>query len=279
MIRTAIAAALMLAAPTLAIAPAQAEVIETSETHFVTRHTVDIATDSKALWLKLIVPGEWWNDAHTWSADAKNMTLTPQAGGCFCERIPAKDGVRTFGLEGSVQHMVVVQSVPYNVLRMRGGLGPLQSEPVDGVLTITMQDMKDKAGKIVGTRTVWEYVVGGTMRFEIDTISKAVDGVIGQQALGLAKVSGGLIEKPVEASKESPKEAAKEAPKEATKKAAKVASEEATKEPAKAAAAKAPQEDASKDKPSAFDDAFGTPLKEEAKAPDKKSGKKPDEAR
>ncbi|MEL7691391.1 SRPBCC family protein [Citromicrobium bathyomarinum] len=197
MIRTAMAVAALLATPILMPAAAQAEVVEQSDTHFVVRSTLDIAAQPKDVWLALIAPGDWWNDRHTWSGDAANMTLTPQAGGCFCETIPAEDkGADTFGLQGSVQHMVVVQAVPRKVLRMRGALGPLQSEPVDGVLTITLQPIEDpgKKGKVIGAQVVWEYVVGGTMRFEIDTISKAVDAVIGEQALGLAEAVGGVIE-------------------------------------------------------------------------------------
>ena len=197
MIRTAIAAAALLATPLLVPAAAQAEVVEQSETHFVVRSTLDLAAQPKDVWLALIEPGDWWDDAHTWSGDAANMTLTPQAGECFCETIPAEDdGDDSFGLQGSVQHMVVVQAVPRKVLRMRGALGPLQSEPVDGVLTITLQPIEDPddKGKVIGTQVVWEYVVGGSMRFDIGTISKAVDAVIDEQALGLAKAVGGVIE-------------------------------------------------------------------------------------
>ncbi len=195
----------LLAAAMLTGASAQAEVVEQSDTHFVSRHTIDVAAAPKDAWLALIAPGGWWNDAHTWSADASNMTLTPQAGGCFCERIPAEDQGETMGLEGSVQHMMVVQAVPRKVLRMRGGLGPLQSEPVDGVLTITLQPIDDAdapSDKPGATRITWEYVVGGTMRFEVPQIAEAVDGVIGQQALGLAEKLGGPIDEAAEDAKE-----------------------------------------------------------------------------
>ncbi len=193
MIRSFSGAATALVFATALAVPAQAEVTETSDSHFVVRHAVDIAAEPKDAWLALIAPGDWWDDSHTWSADASNLTLTPQAGGCFCERMPAEDEGETMGLEGSVQHMMVVQAVPRKVLRMRGALGPLQSEPVDGVLTITMQEVEDEDGEVTGTRMVWEYVVGGTMRFEVPTISKAVDGVIGQQAMGLAETLGGPL--------------------------------------------------------------------------------------
>tara|TARA_R100001129_G_C5290935_1_gene239663 strand:- start:395 stop:1093 length:699 start_codon:yes stop_codon:yes gene_type:complete len=206
MIRTALCAALLLATPLLAPVAARAEVTESSDTHFVVRQAVDVAAPPADVWLALIAPGDWWNDAHTWSGDASNMTLTPQAGECFCETIPPEDKGDTAGLEGSVQHMVVIQAVPRKVLRMRGGLGPLQSEPVDGVLTITLQPIEDGADEdqVIGTQVVWEYVVGGTMRYDLDTISNAVDKVIGEQALGLADAVGGVIEAAKEEAAEKP---------------------------------------------------------------------------
>lgn len=163
-------------------APARAEVVESSASHFVTRDSATVRAAPKAAWLALIAPGDWWDDAHTWSGAAANMTITPQGGGCFCERLPEEDSASTVGLAGSAQHMAVVMAEPMKVLRMRGGLGPLQSEPVDGVLTVTMQP--DKASG--GTRIVWEYVVAGHMRFPIEAISKAVDGVMSLQLGHLA---------------------------------------------------------------------------------------------
>ena len=82
----------ILAAAALGAAePAAAEVVETSSQGFVTQDMAEVAASPMETWLALIRPGEWWNDAHTWSADAANMTLTPQAGGCFCERVPGED--------------------------------------------------------------------------------------------------------------------------------------------------------------------------------------------
>ncbi|MCT2559123.1 SRPBCC family protein [Tsuneonella sp. YG55] len=166
--------------------PAAAEVVETSGDHFVTRDEAIVKAAPRATWLALISPGNWWDDDHTWSGEAANMSITPQGGGCFCERIPEVETPTSVGLAGSAQHMTVVLARPETVLRMRGGLGPLQSEPVDGVLTITLQP--DKASG--GTKIVWEYVVGGTMRFPVERISKAVDGVMSQQLAHLADKLG-----------------------------------------------------------------------------------------
>lgn len=167
-----------------AAAPLAAEVTEQDDNGFVTRDQAIVEASPKEVWLALISPAKWWNDAHTWSGDAANMTLKPQAGGCFCEKIPEVEDADRITLEGSVEHMRVVQAYPESAIRMVGALGPLQSEPVTGVLTIAISTVDE------GTRIVWEYNVGGRMRYEIPVISKAVDGVMTQQLNGLAKLLG-----------------------------------------------------------------------------------------
>lgn len=181
-------------------APAQAEVIKEDESGFVTRDTAVVSASPYDTWRALIAPGEWWNDSHTWSADASNMYISAQGGGCFCELLPEREDAPEGVRRGSVQHMVVLLADPPRALRMRGGLGPLQSEPVDGVLTITLQP----AGE--GTKIVWEYVVGGYMRFDMPMISKAVDGVMSQQLAGLASLLGrvDVAEEPVDDAEPAP---------------------------------------------------------------------------
>ena len=176
------------AAPALAAlglsAPAAAELTRTTEDGFVSRQEVVVEASPKAVWLALISPADWWRSDHTWSGDAKNLTLTPQAGGCFCETIPEVDEPGRFTLQGSVEHMRVIQAYPEQALRMQGALGPLQSEPVIGVLTIAISKVEQ------GTRVVWEYNVGGPMRYEVPVIAKAVDGVMGLQVAALGKLLG-----------------------------------------------------------------------------------------
>ncbi|WP_285712859.1 SRPBCC family protein, partial [Erythrobacter oryzae] len=164
--------------------PAAAEVTRVTDLGFVSRNEVVVKASPKEVWLALINPASWWESSHTWSGDAKNLSLTPQAGGCFCEIIPEVDEPGRFTLQGSVEHMRVVQAYPEAALRMVGSLGPLQSEPVTGVLTIVLSKHEK------GTRIVWEYNVGGSMRYEIPVISKAVDGVMAAQLAGLAKPLG-----------------------------------------------------------------------------------------
>jgi hypothetical protein len=165
-------------------APLCAEVVEQKEGHFVTKDEAIVEADLKQTWLALIQPSKWWSAAHTFTGDAANLQLTPQASGCFCEKVPEVDEPGRFTLEGSVEHMRVVNSMPETALRMIGALGPLQSEPVTGVLTISMSKVDE------GTRIVWEYNVAGSMRYKTEDISKAVDGVMTLQLAGLAKLLG-----------------------------------------------------------------------------------------
>lgn len=180
-------------------APAFAEVIEEKDNGFVTKDEVVVSATPKETWLALISPAGWWSSEHTWSADAENLRMTPQAGGCFCEKIPEVITEDSFTLEGSVEHMRVIQAYPERALRMVGALGPLQSEPVTGVLTIVLTEVEIPAGEGeemgTGTRIVWEYNVGGPMRYEVPVISKAVDGVMSLQLAGLADKLG-LAEMP-----------------------------------------------------------------------------------
>lgn len=183
--RKASPGALLLAACGLGLAmPASAEVTRETTDSFVSRHEVVVEGSPKDVWLALISPANWWRSEHTWSGAAENLVLTPQAGGCFCETIPEVDEPGRFTLQGSVEHMRVIQAYPEQGLRMQGALGPLQSEPVTGVLTIAISTVDD------GTRIVWEYYVGGPMRYDVPVIAKAVDGVMGAQLAALADQLG-----------------------------------------------------------------------------------------
>ena len=146
-------------------APAIAEVTEAHDDHIITRAEAVVDASRTETWLAIISPARWWDSGHTWSADAANLRLTPQAGGCFCETIPETETADGgFTLEGSVEHMRVIQAYPEVALRMSGALGPLQSEPVAGILTIAMSDVEPGEEGAPRTRIVWEYNVGGSMR-------------------------------------------------------------------------------------------------------------------
>ncbi|MBY6204795.1 hypothetical protein [Halomonas denitrificans] len=147
-----------------ASAALHAEVVEVDASGFVVEHTATAPGSPAETWTRLIEPAAWWHPDHTWSGDAANLRLEARAGGCFCETL---DG------GGSVEHLRVALAAPGRMLRMSGGLGPLQALPVDGVLTVSLADAEDG-----GTDLTLNYAVAGS---ELEDWAAAVDGVLGQQ--------------------------------------------------------------------------------------------------
>jgi uncharacterized protein YndB with AHSA1/START domain len=180
MLRLRIWKALGLCAVALALpiaTPAAAEVTQVSDQGFAVLHVVKINAAPDKVWATLTAPQSYWSSGHSWSGDAANMYLDPQAGGCFCEKIPAKSAEG--GSLNSVEHMRVIYSERPRVLRMSGALGPLQSEGVIGTMNVAME--ADGSG----TKISMSYVVGGFMRMKPQDIAPAVDAVIGEQLLRL----------------------------------------------------------------------------------------------
>ena len=146
--------------------PAQAELLKSAETGFVARNAVTVAARPDQVWAALIAPARWWNPAHSWSGKAANFSLDARAGGCFCEAL-------TNG--GSVEHQRVLFSNPGQLLRLGGGLGPLQPEAVSAVLTWELKAEGD------GTRLTQTYAVSGMVDGGLSGWAAPVDGVIREQ--------------------------------------------------------------------------------------------------
>src|SRR3954470_9820937 len=78
--------------------------------------------------------GSWWNPEHTYSHDAKNLSIDARPGGCFCEKLP--NG-------GGIEHLRVVYVSPSQVVRFSGALGPLQGSGVAGSMTLKLTGGSD----------------------------------------------------------------------------------------------------------------------------------------
>jgi uncharacterized protein YndB with AHSA1/START domain len=165
MLRTTLAAALLLATP------AHAEVKSATETGFEVSRTLTIKASPAQVYRALGLPSQWWSKAHTYSGDARNLSMVLRAGGCFCEKIPAGGG--------TVEHARVVYARPDKLLRVKGSLGPLQSEGVSGALTWALKAVPG------GTEVTQNYVVGGYIRSGARGFAAPVDQVLGEQLGGL----------------------------------------------------------------------------------------------
>lgn len=181
----------------LVASPATAEVTNTAENGFTVRHQATVSASDEDVWKALIAPSKYWNGDHSWTGNADNFYLVPQAGGCFCELISTTDEDNIKTSDGSVQHMRVIFAHKNKMLRMSGALGPLQGEAVTGTLTVQLKPEGDE------TAVRFTYKVGGYMEFPVDQIGPAVDGVIGEQLTRLAA----LFETEAEPEEESPEAA------------------------------------------------------------------------
>lgn len=110
--------------------------------------------------------GSWWNPEHTYSHDAKNLSIDPHPEGCFCERLP--NG-------GGIEHLRVVYVSPPEVVRFSGALGPLQASGVVGSMTWKLTDGPDN------TRLELSYNVGGFFQGGFEKIAPAVEAMLREQ--------------------------------------------------------------------------------------------------
>lgn len=168
--------------------PARAEVVSRTETGFVIRLASEVTAAPADAWKTILTPAQWWQSQHTFSGDAANLTLEPQVGGCFCEVLPRPDGAPATQKPGGVQHMRVIYIEPPRALRLSGALGPLQSEALAATMTITVKPTEK------GSRVLFEYVVGGFMRYKVDEIAPAVDRMLTAQLASLAGKLGPVAE-------------------------------------------------------------------------------------
>ncbi|HUK19234.1 MAG TPA: SRPBCC domain-containing protein [Bryobacteraceae bacterium] len=146
----------------LASIPGMAEVADSGSNGFTLKTTVQIQAPPDAVYRRLIQVGDWWDSAHTFSGDAKNLSIDEKPGGCFCEKLPNGGGVR---------HMEVVFLAPGKRLVLSGGLGPLQAIGATGAVSV---DLTPAEG---GTKLQFTYAVTGYLAAGMNTLAAPVDSV------------------------------------------------------------------------------------------------------
>jgi len=145
---------------------APAEVADSSASGFTVKTSVRIQATPDAVYRQLIRIGDWWDSEHTFSHDAHNLSIEEKAGGCFCEKLP--NG-------GSVRHLEVLFVAPGKLLRMGGGLGPLQGIATSGSMTIQVSPAEGS------TKLAVSYTVGGYLPAGMNTLAAPVDSVLSAQ--------------------------------------------------------------------------------------------------
>ncbi len=143
-----------------------AEVTDSSANGFTIKDVINISASPKKVYQNIVNIGLWWSSTHTYSGNSNNLFLEDKTGGCLCEKL---DG------GGSVQHMIVALVIPDKIIRLLGGLGPLQALGVNGSLTFSLS----QSGS--GTELEVTYAVGGYSPGGLQQLASPVDRVLFEQ--------------------------------------------------------------------------------------------------
>jgi uncharacterized protein YndB with AHSA1/START domain len=154
----------------------RAEVKDATATGFTVENTrvvpADAATAFKALVENI---DRWWPKDHTWWGREGTLSIDGRAGGCFCERAGSREAM----------HMLATFVDPGRLLRMTGGLGPLQGMGLQGALEFRFAPAQGG-----GTAITLYYRAGGYTPDDLRKLAQVVDKVQGMQLDGLATFLG-----------------------------------------------------------------------------------------
>ena len=157
----------------LAIVPTtQAEVIAASPDHFTLKLEAETPLEPAEVWDRLVEPSEWWLSDHTYSGDASNLVLDPQAGGLWAETWD----------EGTVWHGTVLQAQPDKSLDMTAPFGPQPGLAVTSIWTITLTPA-DAGGTVI----TFDHVTNGSSASDLEALAPAVDFVKSEALKSLAR--------------------------------------------------------------------------------------------
>jgi len=145
----------------LALTTAHADIVESSDAHYVLKHEATSTLAPDALWRRLVDPASWWHPDHTYSGDPGNLSLDVRAGGLWLERW---DG-------GSMVHGSILYLDNGKSMRLYAPFGPLQGLGVYTVWTITI------SADGSGSKVVFDEISHGAPSADLDELAKAVDFV------------------------------------------------------------------------------------------------------
>ena len=153
------------------VSQAHAEVQHIAETGFIVENKITVASDPDTTWQALIEEVDnWWPKDHSYWLEQGTFSIDAVAGGCFCET--SSDG-------RSAEHMHISFVDPGKLLRMTGGLGPLQGMGMYGALDFVF------AETATGTEVTMTYRVNGINPDGFEQLAPIVDAVQGIQIGGL----------------------------------------------------------------------------------------------
>ncbi len=148
-----------------------AEIVSSSDSHFVLRHEAQSTLSADELWQRLTQPATWWHPDHTYSGRAENLSLNAEVGGVWREDWD----------EGAVIHGTITFLRRGEILRMNAPFGPLQALGAYTIWTITISQDGD------GSKVVFDEVSNGPPSADMAETAKAVDFVKGEAIIRLTR--------------------------------------------------------------------------------------------
>ena len=146
---------------------ARADVVAKAPDGMTISIVAEAPIDRDSAGARLMDLASWWSGSHSYSGDAKSLSLDARAGGCWCEIWPG----------GEVEHGRVVMAMPRRMMRIDGAFGPLQDLGVSAAMTFTLAD-----GSVSGTtKLTLDYKVVGSSLSGLDQMAAAVDQVLKEQ--------------------------------------------------------------------------------------------------
>ena len=150
---------------------ADPQVVHVTENGFIVENQVVIAAPSEKVWKALVDNVDnWWPKDHTWWGQNSTLSIDEFAGGCFCEKAGKQ----------SAEHMRIAFVDPGKLLRMTGGLGPLQGMGMHGALDWQFTSRDNS------TNLKLTYRVSGINPGGYEKLAPIVAKVQGMQLQGLA---------------------------------------------------------------------------------------------
>ncbi|MDA1369685.1 MAG: SRPBCC domain-containing protein [Proteobacteria bacterium] len=157
----------------LSATTALGEVILIAETGFIVENKIQLSSDRRTTWRIFTQQvNDWWPADHTWWGESSTLTIDEFAGGCFCEKNTGK----------SAEHMRISFVDPPSLMRMTGGLGPLQGMGMYGALEWVFESTDQ------GTNVTMTYRVNGINPDGFAELAPIVDAVQAIQLGGLGSL-------------------------------------------------------------------------------------------
>lgn len=159
--------------------PATAEVKSASPAGFLIENVEVAPVETATAWSALVNDVDrWWPKDHAWWGEESTLSIEPRAGGCFCE----------IAGERQARHLTVTVADPPTLLRLTGGLGPLQGMGLHGALEWRLEPVEE------GTRISMRYQAGGYSPDDLSRLAPIVDRVQAAMLGSLAAYLGTAAE-------------------------------------------------------------------------------------